>query len=157
MDNHRQRSLRMKKILLAGVFAAICISIVFAALQKSDWTVPEEAKRVKNPLAPSDAALKSAAVLYRDNCGQCHGETGEGDGPEGMMYQPPPANLTDAKRMNALTDGEIFYKVSEGRKPMPAFKKKLGKEQRWQLVLFVRSFAGKTAGSGGKSGATNPQ
>jgi mono/diheme cytochrome c family protein len=43
--------------------------------------------------------------------------------------------------MNSVTDGEIFYQISEGRKPMPAFKRKLTEEQRWQLVLYVRSFA----------------
>ena len=42
--------------------------------------------------------------------------------------------------MSATTDGELFYQISEGRKPMPAFKKRLTEEQRWQLVLLVRSF-----------------
>jgi mono/diheme cytochrome c family protein len=40
-----------------------------------------------------------------------------------------------------LTDGEIYYQITEGRKPMPSFKKRLTEEQRWQLVLLVRSFA----------------
>jgi mono/diheme cytochrome c family protein len=44
-----------------------------------------------------------------------------------------------------LTDGEIFYQISEGRKPMPSFKKKLSEAQRWQLVLLVRSFAAPSA------------
>ena len=56
-----------------------------------------------------------------------------------MMYDPTPSDLTDAVRMNKLTDGEIFYQITEGRKPMPSFRKKLSDEQRWQLVLFVRS------------------
>jgi mono/diheme cytochrome c family protein len=43
--------------------------------------------------------------------------------------------------MNSVTDGEIFYQISQGRKPMPGFKKRLTEEQRWQLVLYVRSFA----------------
>jgi hypothetical protein len=30
---------------------------------------------------------------------------------------------------------------------MPSFKKKLSEEQRWQLVLLVRSFAGQPGGS----------
>jgi len=43
--------------------------------------------------------------------------------------------------MNGATDGELFYQISEGRKPMPSFKKRLSEEQRWQLVLLIRSFA----------------
>ena len=59
-----------------------------------------------------------------------------------MMYDPAPADLTDAARMSKITDGEIYYQITEGRKPMPSFKKRLTEEQRWQLVLLVRTFAG---------------
>jgi len=45
--------------------------------------------------------------------------------------------------MEEMTDGEIFYKISEGRRPMPSFKKRLTEEQRWQLVNYVRTFAPK--------------
>jgi mono/diheme cytochrome c family protein len=57
-----------------------------------------------------------------------------------MMYDPAPTNLTDPKHMNHLTDVEIFYQITQGRKPMPSFRKKLSEDQRWQLVIFVRSF-----------------
>jgi mono/diheme cytochrome c family protein len=66
---------------------------------------------------------------------------GKGDGPDAATYYPSPTNLTDASHINSVTDGEIFYQISQGRKPMPAFKKRLTEEQRWQLVLFVRAFA----------------
>jgi len=144
MDPLRQKSLRLRKLLLACVFAAIVISIVFAALQRSDWNVPEEAKQRKNPLPPSEAALQAAAATYRDKCAQCHGATGKGDGPEGKRHDPLPASFTDAPRMNAASDGELFYKMSKGRRPMPSFRTKLTEEQRWQLVLLIRSFARKS-------------
>jgi hypothetical protein len=47
--------------------------------------------------------------------------------------------------MNHLTDGEIFYQITQGRKPMPSFRKKLTEDQRWQLVILVRSFAAPAA------------
>jgi mono/diheme cytochrome c family protein len=43
--------------------------------------------------------------------------------------------------MNSVTDGEIFYQITEGRRPMPSFKNRLTQDQRWQLVLLVRSFS----------------
>ncbi len=43
--------------------------------------------------------------------------------------------------MSAQSDGELFYKISEGRRPMPEFKTKLTEQQRWQLVLLMRSLA----------------
>jgi mono/diheme cytochrome c family protein len=143
MTATNQRNLRMRKILFATVLALVAISLVFAAREKRPWDIPDEAKERKNPLQPSAAGLQAARELYLENCAQCHGETGKGDGPESTMYDPLPADLSNYKFNSGLTDGEIFYQISEGKKPMPAFKRRLTEEQRWQLVLLVRSFAQK--------------
>ena len=141
MPTNAQHNLKTRKILFASLLALICIVIAYAALQKDrPWVVPEEAKKLKNPLSPSDCILRGAKAIYMDECAQCHGERGKGDGPESMMHSLAPADLTDAGHMRAITDGEIFYQISEGRKPMPSFKKRLTEEERWGLVLFVRSF-----------------
>jgi len=153
MTTPLRRSLALRKVLFALVLALIAISIVFATLQNREWVIPEEAKKLKNPITPSKVAIESARSIYLDKCSQCHGDAGKGDGPQGKMYDPAPGNLTDAKHMSMLTDGELFYQISEGRKPMPAFKKRLTEEQRWQLVLFVRSFAAPAAAREVQSGA----
>jgi mono/diheme cytochrome c family protein len=131
----------MKKMLFFCLLALICGLLIYVLLRRNDWRVPEDAKSAKNPLTPSDAALKAAAPIYKEKCSDCHGEAGKGDGPEAMMYDPSPADFTDAKRMNALTDGQLYFQITEGRKPMPSFRSKLTAEQRWQLVILVRSFA----------------
>ena len=123
------------------VLGLICLSIVLAALHKTPWAVPEADKQRKNPLTPSDANISAAKPIFSEKCANCHGDKGKGDGSEAMMYDPPPADLTDAAKMNKVTDGEIFYQITVGRKPMPSFRKRLTEEQRWQLVLLVRSFA----------------
>ena len=145
MSSDARRNLALRKALFALVLALIVVSLVLVILQNREWVVPEEARRLKNPVAPSGEAIASARAEYVNKCAQCHGDTGKGDGPEGKMYDPAPGNLTDAKRLSMRTDGELFYQISEGRKPMPAFKKRLTEEQRWQLVLLVRSFAGGAA------------
>ena len=63
-----------------------------------------------------------------------------GDGPDAAQYKPRPASLAQAMRAPALTDGEIFWKITEGRRPMPGFKNQLSDEQRWQLVNLLRTF-----------------
>jgi len=108
---------------------------------KKDWPAPEEAKKLKNPLPAGEATLRVAKAIYDAKCGQCHGDLGKGDGPESIMYDVKPADLTDARMMNSMSDGEIFWKISEGRQPMPSFRKQLTEEQRWQLVHFLRTFA----------------
>jgi mono/diheme cytochrome c family protein len=142
MPTDAQPKLKTRKILFASLLALICIALVYAAFQRDKpWVVPEEVKRLKNPLAPTESTLKTARGIYMDECAQCHGERGKGDGPEAAMHDPPPSDITDTRHMNTVTDGEIFYQISEGRKPMPSFKKRLTEDQRWGLVLLVRSFS----------------
>src|SRR6266852_3488378 len=146
MNANSKRALKFRKILFVSSLALICILLVYSGWQQSKpWVVPEEFKKLKNPLPPSESTLKAARGIYMEECAQCHGEHGKGDGPEARMHSPAPADLTDAGQMNSITDGEIFYQISEGRKPMPSFKKRMTEDQRWRLVLLVRSFAQPTA------------
>ena len=123
-------------LLLAAAGAAL-----YAFFHPGPWVVPEEAKRVQNPLRPQQADLPGARKLYLDKCAECHGDAGKGDGSQAGMYDPRPTDFSDAAHMSARTDGELFYKISEGHRPMPGFRKRFTEEQRWQLVLFVRSLA----------------
>ena len=137
-------SARRKK--LSGIIFVLLLSlaagsVVYAFFHPGPWIVPEEAKRAPNPIKPSRANPTEARHVYQDNCAECHGEMGKGDGDRSRVFGTPPANFTDATHMNTMSDGELFYKMSEGHRPMPAFKKRLSDEQRWQLVLFIRSFA----------------
>src|SRR5256884_716830 len=91
--------------------------------------------RSKNPLPASPSTLNAAREIYFDECVQCHGERGQGDGPQAKSHYPLPADLTDPKLLRNVTDGEIFYQISQGRRPMPSFKNRLTQDQRWQLVL----------------------
>ncbi len=123
----------------AGVLS---FSVVYWLIeQNKPWIVPAEYKNLKNPLAPSQSNLNAAKQIYADECAQCHGERGQGDGPEARTHYPLPADLTDPKLLVNVTDGEILYQISEGRRPMPSFKHRLTQDQRWQLVLLVRSFS----------------
>ncbi|WP_299845524.1 cytochrome c [uncultured Roseovarius sp.] len=54
---------------------------------------------VSMPEAPEGQAL------YADNCAQCHGATGKGNGPWAASYSPPPADLTQ------LTEDGVFPKA----------------------------------------------
>jgi mono/diheme cytochrome c family protein len=139
-----KRQKTLQKLLLALVILLIFLSIGLAALHTTPWKVPPEDKLRKNPLAASDANFNAAKPVYSEYCANCHGDAGKGDGSDAMMYDPAPSNLTEPKHMNSLTDGEIFYQITQGRKPMPSFRKKLTEDQRWQLVILVRSFAAPT-------------
>jgi mono/diheme cytochrome c family protein len=100
----------------------------------------EEARATGNPIADSPAAIAEAGQLYAELCEHCHGDTGAGDGGEAQMYTPPPADFTSPGMAN-IRDGELFYRITEGRKPMPSFRTTLTADQRWKLVRYLRTFA----------------
>ena len=145
--NHANLSRCQLTAAAVAFFTALALVISPAVLSHGDknWPVPDAAKKRPNPVKATPQALAAAKKIYTEMCMQCHGDTGKGDGTEAMMYTVKPANFTDAHMMKEMTDGEIFFKMTEGRKPMPGFKNTLSEEQRWQLVHFVRTFAAPSA------------
>lgn len=142
MPAHPPRSLWLRKILFAALLLLICVLVIhWVTEENKPWIVPAEYKSLKNPLAPSESNLNAARQIYADECAQCHGDTGKGDGPQARSHYPLPADLTDPKLLANAPDGEIFYQITEGRRPMPSFKRRLTADQRWQLVPLVRSFS----------------
>jgi mono/diheme cytochrome c family protein len=102
------------------------------------WVAPDDAKKVKNPIPPTQETLAAAQQLFTDNCVLCHGEKGMGDGPGAKTIKVKPANFTDPKLQASETDGALFWKMTTGRGPMPSWKEDLTDQERWQLVGFIR-------------------
>ncbi len=102
------------------------------------WVAPSDADELKNPFANNEDAIKKGKKLYSQNCTICHGAKGKGDGMAGAALKPKPANFT-LESIQSQSDGAIFWKLSEGRSPMAAFKGMLSEEQRWQLVTYIRT------------------
>jgi mono/diheme cytochrome c family protein len=106
--------------------------------QNNGWEAPASANNLKNPLKGNDKATQAGKKLYTQLCSICHGNKGKGDGVAGMALKPRPANLAK-DIVQKQTDGAIYWKITEGRAPMAAYKASLTDEQRWQLVNYIRS------------------
>jgi mono/diheme cytochrome c family protein len=126
-------------IFVVFVIVAVAGSVVVYSL--SDWTAPEKARQMRNPFPPTPKAIGLGMSAYQDRCQNCHGEDGNGKGERAEKLSVAPSNFTDPHSISNLTDGELFWKISEGHRPMPAFKSKLSEEERWQLVDYIRTFS----------------
>ena len=97
-------------------------------------------------IVPYPKQLPSQAngrAIYLENCAQCHGEGGKGDGPSRATMNPKtpaPANFTDAEFMAGLSPFKAFNAVSFGveNTAMASFAA-LSEEQRWQVAFYVLS------------------
>lgn len=114
-------------------------SKLFAQTNSATWFVPTDAKIKSNPLKANAASIASGKILYIQQCSFCHGAQGKGDGPFVLQQE---LNISDfsTTQFQLQTDGEIYYKISEGRKSMPAFKTKFAnKNEIWAVVNYIRT------------------
>jgi len=114
---------------------------------KNTWELPEDADKTKNPVEATAESIEKGKALYLDrnkgNCIFCHGETGSGNEANLARLRRKPADLTNKERMTAMTDGEVFWKITKGITGiMPAGEKKMPEaEERWHVVNYVRTLA----------------
>ena len=134
----RARSPKTFLTIVLRVLLAFAPTAVFA--QGSDWKAPPTAANRPNPVAGNAKATELGQKLYVANCMTCHGQSGRGDGPGAAALEKKPADLT--KKVRSETDGELFWKITEGRSPMVSWKS-LSETQRWELVDYIKTLAGK--------------
>jgi mono/diheme cytochrome c family protein len=126
-------------------FTALLVIVIvgsFALVEAlSDWSTAERVKRLQNPLPSTDEARAAGKSVYMDHCVTCHGDNGDGKGQKADQLSVAPSDFTDAQKMHGLTDGQLYWQITKGRKPMPGFEDKLKPEQRWEAVDYIRSFS----------------
>ena len=121
-----------------AVAAAVAVlALGTGAWAQGKWAAPPEAKNVKNAVAKSDKVIADAKKIAETNCVACHGAKGVGDGAAAAALPVKPANWT-TPAVQGETDGEIFWKITNGRGPMPPWKH-LADNDRWSLVQYIRS------------------
>lgn len=111
---------------------------------KNTWELPEDADKTKNPIATSAESIEKGKALYlersKGNCIFCHGETGAGNEANFPRLRRKPADLTNKERMDKMTDGELFWKITKGINGiMPAGEKRMNDEERWHVVNYIRT------------------
>ena len=124
-------------IAVAAITLVVSAGAVVVSAQ-GPWVAPPESKNVKNPVK----GIGNAKKAVETNCVSCHGPGGKGDGPASAALPPPkPANWT-SEAVQKQTDGEIFWKMSNGRGAMPPWKH-LPENERWEIVNYIRTLKGK--------------
>ena len=126
----------LKTVMISGTLLILPL-MGFILQDDAKWTAPASADKVKNPLIGKGSA--EGKVLYGKKCESCHGKKGKGDGPKSEELEKPVGDMTTAE-FHAQSDGAIYWKITEGKKPMPSSKKELTDDERWQLVNYVREF-----------------
>jgi mono/diheme cytochrome c family protein len=91
------------------------------------------AHHLDNPYAGSERAREAGRKLFQQNCAQCHGEAGKGNG---RPRTPPLATplVRDAD------PGQLFWVLRNGSPDhaMPSYAH-VPEQQRWQIITYLQS------------------
>lgn len=118
-----------------------------------DTTNYAASKQVKNPLTSMDTV--EAERLYLVNCGICHGQKLDGNGPlykggDGPFPAKPATLVGDAK-YEAMPDGQMFYSATYGKNKMGSYASQLNTKQRWMVIAYIKAKQGASKSATGAS------
>ncbi len=113
--------------MVAAFFAVVSMPAAQSAVQK----------KAHGALATPPQDFAPAKAVYEQNCARCHGADGRGQTKLGELYNAP--DLTNAKRLKRQGNKSLTALITRGRGGMPAFSKKLSRDEINALVGYVRS------------------
>jgi mono/diheme cytochrome c family protein len=136
---------RLRVMKIVAFLTAFLISALVAMSGEQPgsidkWIAPAGEARKKKPIASSEPSLAAGQKIYANRCAACHGKTGNGDGPDAADLGIHPAKLSDPV-IRGETDGELFWKITVGKKPMPNYGTRLSPTDRWNVINYLRSLA----------------
>ncbi len=127
-------------LLASGGAALLARAAQTAQPMDAGWKAPARWAKKKNPFPATAARAAAGKAIFTTNCVACHGPHGHGNGPAGAFLKPKPKDLASAQ-VQSKSDGTLFWQISHGHKPMPAYASKFSRRKRWELVDFIRTLA----------------
>ena len=107
------------------------------AMSALDNSVERHARRVDNPVPPTDENLIEGLKIYTMNCAGCHGQGDRKPVPFGESFYRPAPNLI----LHPPDDPEwhVFYVIHNGVRytGMPAWDKTLSEPDMWKVTAFL--------------------
>ena len=139
------RSRRCLKLL--GILTAMLVPVPNVAGEehsaaKARWIAPAGEAGKQNPVAVNESSLAAGGKIYTKRCVGCHGQKGNGDGPDAVDLGIHPAKLSNPA-MREESDGALFWKITVGKKPMPGYGTRLSPADRWNVINYLRGLARK--------------
>ena len=107
------------------------------------WTkhhITVRGKKDINPLRATPDNIEEGKELFTSYCMVCHGLDGQNTGiPFAATISPPVPSLA-SPQVQAYTDGQLEWIIENGIYPsgMPPSKGDFAKDEKWQMVLYIR-------------------
>jgi mono/diheme cytochrome c family protein len=113
-----------------------------AGAHKSSWSIsPATASRFSSPHSEQAklGAILRGEKIYRKHCTGCHGVSGRPSADSPILKRLGFVPRVDSSALETQSDGELFVKITLGKRPMLSYRRSLKDNQRWDLVAFLRT------------------
>ncbi|MDT5121009.1 MAG: hypothetical protein QOC96_491 [Acidobacteriota bacterium] len=122
-----------------GIILFIALVLSSGYLLNSRAHAGQEKQDKAESATVSPEQLAHAKTLFTEKCARCHGQDGTSKTVLGSMLGAP--NFTDARWWKTDVDDKRLVKsITEGKDEMPAFGKKLTRQEIVSLIAYVRRF-----------------
>jgi mono/diheme cytochrome c family protein len=99
---------------------------------------------LENPFSSvQPGATERGAAVFGSFCQPCHGAGALGDGLVVQHGFPQPPSLLSPEPVR-LTDAKIFSIVTNGLGQMPSYASQISRDDRWKVILYLRSLQGRS-------------
>ena len=138
-SRRRQLFLTLFQIVGMGVTGALlCSAEQLKSTPRGAWHPPKSCILTRNPVRATRVSVDAGRSIFLMRCAGCHGSKGHGDGPDASQLHTRPAILSSAA-VQDQTDGALWWKISFGKRPMPAFVLRLSMTDRWNVINYLRT------------------
>ncbi|MDP1621465.1 MAG: cytochrome c [Bacteroidales bacterium] len=119
-----------------NLFIILYVCSIGMTVSAQTWVVPDDQKTVVAPFLFTPEMQKQGEQIYLKNCQSCHGLMGKDNW---AKLTPPPGDLSK-ELAQKQPDGELFYRITVGKAPMPEFRNILSEDERWWVIAYMRSY-----------------
>ncbi|MFZ4715852.1 MAG: c-type cytochrome [Bacteriovoracaceae bacterium] len=136
-------------------FSYLTWSILFlfgcSQVNQKEQTYYQQQKRMRHGIVPVRPNVSEVSVphqgskdqtkigeqIFMRDCARCHGDTGEGNGPEAKNQERPPVNLKLAVR--EMNHFDFFFSISQMEKSMPGWDHPYTDEERKAIAAYLKT------------------
>jgi len=130
-------------VLIALLLTACDMSLAQDVTPPPGAVQPAQPQPTMGPVFPAQAPnLQNGAAIYTEKCAPCHGDTGMGDGPQGLQLPVPVTALGQPEVAAQASPADWFLVVTLGNMDnfMPPFNS-LNDQERWDVVAYAQSLS----------------
>jgi cytochrome c553 len=91
------------------------------------------------PLPVNKKYAKLGRPIYRENCMECHGKDGRGEGPRSKNLKYNPTDLV--KKVKSIANFKFYVSISQWVGKMPGWKNFLSEKELKYVSHYIRSLA----------------